>query len=102
MEVTRNYAASTSPADTVTTTQATTTTAVSFSPASPVLGQDVTLTATITPASTGPASPTGTVEFFDGSTLLGSGTVSNDAATLTTTALPLGTNSITATYEGDT
>ena len=96
-----NYAASTSPAVTVTITQSTTTTAVSFSPASPVLGQDVTLTATITPASTGPASPTGTVEFFDGSTLLGSGTVSSDAATLTTTALSLGTNSITATYEGD-
>ena len=68
-----NYAASTSPAVTVTTTQATTTTAVSFSPASPVLGQSVTLTATITPESIGPVAPTGTVEFFDGSTLLGSG-----------------------------
>jgi hypothetical protein len=96
-----NYAASTSEADTVTITQATTTTAVSFSPAEPVLGQAVTLTATITPAATGPASPTGTVEFFDGSTLLGSGTVSSDTATLATTALPLGTSSITATYEGD-
>ena len=96
-----NYDASTSKADTVTITQATTTTAVSFSPASPVLGQPVTLTAIITPAATGPASPTGTVEFFDGSTLLGSGTVSSDTATLATTALPLGTSSITATYEGD-
>jgi hypothetical protein len=96
-----NYAASTAKAVAVTTVQATTTTAVSFSPALPVLGQDVTLTATITPASTGPAAPTGTVEFFDGSTLLGSGTVSSDVATLTTTALPLGTSSITATYEGD-
>ena len=96
-----NYDASTSPAVTVTTTPATTSTTVSFSPASPVLGQDVTLMAAIAPASTGPASPTGTVEFFDGSTLLGSGTVSNDAATLTTTALSLGANTITATYEGD-
>ena len=85
----------------MTTTQSTTTTAASFSPASPVLGQDVTLTANITPAATGTAAPTGTVEFFDGSTLLGDGTVSNDVATLTTTALSLGTNSITATYEGD-
>ena len=82
-----NYDASTSPVDTVTITQSTTTTAVSFSPASPVLGQDVTLTANITPAFTGSASPTGTVEFFDGSTLLGTGTVSNDVATLNTTAL---------------
>jgi hypothetical protein len=96
-----HYAASSSAVDTVTTTQSTTATAVSFSPASPVLGQDVTLTAAIAPASTGPASPTGTVEFFDGSTLVGDGTVSNDSATLTTTALSLGKNSITATYVGD-
>ena len=95
------YAASTSPAVSVTTTQATTTTALSFFPASPVLGQDVTLTATITPATTGPVSPTGTVEFFDGSTLLGDGAISNGAATLVTTGLSLGANSITATYEGD-
>jgi len=96
-----NYAASTSPSVTVKITQATTSAALSFFPAEPVLGQDVTLTATITPATTGPVSPTGTVEFFDGSTLLGDGTVSNGAATLNTTALSLGANSITATYEGD-
>jgi hypothetical protein len=68
---------------------------------SPVLGQNVTLTAAITPESTGTAAPSGTVEFFDGSTLLGSGTVSSDVATLITTALPVDTSSITATYEGD-
>ncbi len=96
-----NYAASTSAADAVTIARATTITAVSFSPASPVLDQDVTLTATITPATTGPAAPSGTVEFFEGSTLLGSGTVSNDVATLVTTALPLGTSSVTAEYIGD-
>ena len=96
-----NYAASTSPSVAVNITQATTTAALSFFPASPVLDQDVTLTATITPATTGPVSPSGTVEFFDGSTLLGDGTVSNGAATLTTTALSLGANTITATYEGD-
>ena len=59
------------------------------------------MTANITPAFTGSTAPTGAVEFFDGSTLLGSGTVSSEVATLTTTALSLGTNSITATYEGD-
>ncbi len=97
-----NYAVSTSQAVSVTTTQATTSTSVSFSPVSPVLGQDATLTAAITPTTTGPVAASGTVEFFDGSTLLGSGTVSNDSATLVTTALTLGTNSITASYEGDT
>ena len=96
-----NYAASTSKAVSVTTTQAATTTSVSFSPASPVLGQDTTLTAAITPGTTGPVAPSGTVEFFDGSTLLGSGTVSGDMATLVTTALPVGTSTLTATYEGD-
>ena len=96
-----NYAASTSPAVSVTTTQATTTTAVFVSPASPVQGQSVTLTANITPASTGPVAPSGTVEFFSGSTLLGTGTVSSDTATLSTTALPVGSDAITATYEGD-
>jgi hypothetical protein len=96
-----NYAVSTSQAVSVTTTQATTTTSVSFSPVSPVLGQDTTLTAAITPTTTGPVAPSGTVEFFDGSTLLGSGTVSGDMATLVTTALPVGTSTLTATYEGD-
>ena len=33
--------------------------------------------------------------------MIGSGTVSNDVATFTTTTLPVGTNSITATYVGD-
>jgi hypothetical protein len=96
-----NYAVSTSQAVSTTITQATTTTSVSFSPVSPVLGQDTTLTAAITPTTTGPVAPSGTVEFFDGSTLLGSGTVSGDSATLVTTALPVGTSTLTATYEGD-
>ena len=96
-----NYAVSTSQAVSVITTHATTTTSVSFSPVSPVLGQDTTLTAAITPTTTGPVAPSGTVEFFDGSTLLGSGTVSGDMATLVTTALPVGTSTLTATYEGD-
>ena len=54
----------------------------------------MTLTATITP--TGTAAPTGTVEFFNGSTLLGTGTVANDVATLQTTALAVGNNAVTA------
>ena len=97
-----NYASSTStPATVVTVAQNTTTTTVTFSPALPVSGQVVTLTATITPAATGAASPTGTVDFFNGSTLLGTGTVSNDVATLNTTALPVGNNAVTAQYLGD-
>ncbi len=61
-------------------------------------GQSVTLVASVT-ANRG--TPTGTVQFFDGSTLLGTATVSSAAASLTTSTLSLGTHSITASYSGD-
>ncbi len=97
-----NYTGSTStPATVVTIAQETTTTTVTFSPTLPVTGQVVTLTATITPSATGATAPTGTVNFFNGSTLLGSGTVSNDVATLDTTGLTVGNNAVTAQYLGD-
>ena len=83
------------------TTTIPTTTALTSSASSAPFGGSVTLTATITPSSTGSAAPTGSVAFFDGSTLIGGGDVSGDVATLVTTSLPVGTNSITATYEGD-
>ena len=96
-----NYAASTSPATTVSVAVVSTTTTVNYSPTLPVFGQQVTLTATITPASVLASVPSGTVDFFNGSTPLGSGTVSNDTATLSTSALAVGNNSITAQYLGD-
>jgi hypothetical protein len=83
------------------TTTIATTTALTASPLTAPFGTSVTFTATITPASTGSAAPTGSVAFFSGSTLLGGGTVSNDVATFTTAALPVGTTTVTATYEGD-
>jgi hypothetical protein len=64
-------------------------------PSSPQYGDPVTLTATVT------SGASGTVSFYDGSVLLGTGTVSNGVATLTTTTLVAGTHSITATYNGD-
>ena len=63
------------------------------------LGQPVTITASVFPA-TG-SGETGTVTFFDDGTVIGSGSVSNGQATLTTATLPLGTGSVTATYGGD-
>jgi uncharacterized repeat protein (TIGR03803 family) len=79
--------------------QAKTTLTLSSSPNPSGLGQPVILTAVITPQYGGQAS--GTVTFFDGTTTLGVATVSGNTASLTTTALTLGTNSITATYNGD-
>jgi subtilase family serine protease len=76
-----------------------TTTAVSTSSGTVNLGASVTFTATVTPATA-----TGTVNFFNNgsTTALGSGNISGGTATFTTTSLPLGSNSVTASYSGDT
>jgi len=97
-----NFAPSTSSASTVTVAQAATTSAVTASPNPSALGNSVTLTATITVTSPGSGTPTGTVEFFNGSTSLGQATIdSHGVATMTTLSLPLGANSLTAVYSGD-
>jgi hypothetical protein len=62
--------------------------------------QNVTFTATITPANGG--SVTGTVTFYNGTSQIGTGTVNNNTATLALSTLPIGSDSITATYSGDT
>jgi hypothetical protein len=78
--------------------QATSSTALSVSPPAPTAGQSVTLTATVSGFS-----PTGTVQFKDGATNLGSPvTVSGGVATLSTNALTAGPHSLTAVYSGDT
>ena len=70
-----------------------------------IFGNPVTFTA-IVKDSGASITPTGTVSFFSGTTLLGYGTLSADGtgkamAALTTSALPQGTDSITARYNGD-
>ena len=64
-----------------------------------MVGQTVTFTATIGSSASG---ETGTVQFADNGTPIGSGTVSGGQATLQTSSLSLGTHPITAVYEGDT
>jgi len=71
---------------------------VTASPNPALLANPVTFTATIASFST---VPTGTVAFYDGSTQLGSGTVAAGVATFTTSALTIGSHSITAAYSGD-
>jgi len=74
-----------------------TTTAIASSPNPSQFGQQVTLTATVT----GNA-PTGSVTFFDGATPIGTGSVSGSGlATLSTSALAIGSHAITASYGGD-
>jgi hypothetical protein len=63
-----------------------------------ITGQSVTFTATVTATA---GTPTGTVTFTEGSTILGTGTLSSGKATYTTTALSVGSHPITASYGGD-
>ncbi len=85
-------------------TQASTTTSVSTSSSSLVYGQLVTFTAHVSTlvVGAGIASPSGMVNFLDGTTVVGNGTVSGGVATYTTTTLQVGSQSITARYVGDT
>ena len=86
---------------TVTIDQASTTTSLTASPTTTTSGQPVTLTATIAVVAPGAGAPTGSVQFYMGATSLGAANVSGNTATLTTTTLPLGADSITAEYLGD-
>jgi autotransporter-associated beta strand protein len=96
------FAASTSAAITQTVSKATVTSNLSSSANPSGLGQGVTFTDTVSAVSPGAGLPTGTVQFFNGSVLLGTGTLLAGVATFSTPSLPVGTSSITATYPGDT
>lgn len=94
-----NYQPSVSPWLTHTVTAlAPTTTALTAGPNPAGVGQPVTFTATVASSD---GTPTGTVAFREGTTTLGSGTLSGGVATFTTSGLSVGTHSITATYGGD-
>ena len=77
----------------------TTTTTLSSSADPSSFNQSVTFTATVSPNGSG--TPTGTVTFMDGSTALGTGTLSGGLATFATSALAIGTHPVTAVYSGD-
>jgi len=67
-----------------------------------ISGDTVTFTATVTPIAPGAGSPAGTVTFKDGSTTLGTGTLSSKKTTFAISTLAEGTHSITAVYGGGT
>jgi hypothetical protein len=65
-------------------------------------GAPVTFTATVIAVAPGAGAPTGTVTFFDGSTVLGTVTLdANGKATLTRGFATVGSHAITAVYSGD-
>ncbi len=98
-----NNPVTTSPAQQVVVTVASSTTAISVSSMQLNSNQSETLTATITSLSS--PSLTGTVTFFDGDGQVGQGTVTSTAnggtATLTLSNLSVGTHHYSATYDGD-
>ncbi|WP_276208004.1 Ig-like domain-containing protein, partial [Streptomyces malaysiense] len=79
-----SYLTSTSPVDSQTVTQAASATVLTSAPDPSVFGQGKILTATVSAVAPGAGTPTGTVSFFEGATLLGTGTLSGGTATLTT------------------
>lgn len=93
-----NYSVSYS-SGTLTINQATSSTTISSSGNPTMSGQTVTFSASVTPEYAG--TPSGTVNFFDGTAQIGSGTLNNGRATFSTTSLSVGPHSITASYGGD-
>ncbi|MGB9072185.1 MAG: Ig-like domain repeat protein [Terriglobales bacterium] len=78
--------------------KATPTDALGTSAAEVLARTTVTFTATVSsPVST----PSGSVRFYDGATLLGSATLAQGVATYATSSLTVGNHSITAAYLGD-
>jgi hypothetical protein len=89
----------TRPPDTCSVPTSSSTTSLTSSPGQSSPGQPVVLSTTV--ASSGAGTPTGTVTFEDGSTVLGTVPLdSSGRATLTTTVLTPGRHTITAVYSG--
>jgi hypothetical protein len=76
----------------------TSTAALTSSPNPSTQGQAVTFTATITSPT---VTPTGPVTFMAGKTVLGTAQLSGGKAKFTTSTLPVGSTTVTATYYGD-
>jgi hypothetical protein len=95
-----NFNASTSPVLSQVVQPGNTSTALTSSANPSTESQSVTLTATVS-SGTG-TTPTGSVKFMDGTTLLGTSALNaNGIAAFSTTTLSVGTHNITAVYGGD-
>ncbi|MGA3263618.1 MAG: Ig-like domain repeat protein [Terracidiphilus sp.] len=106
-----NYGGTTTNPYILTASKAATTVVLTASTTTVQPGMAVTLTATVTPIVTPAAgleqNPSGTVLFYDGTTLIGSATLNSgpgansSTAVLTVQTLPNGADSLTVFYEGD-
>jgi hypothetical protein len=96
------YASSTSNAVAESITPILTATALTSSASPAVLGQPITFNAVVAAAAPGAGTPSGSVAFMDGTTSLGSASLSSGQATISVSTLALGSHSITAVYQGST
>jgi hypothetical protein len=96
------FAAATSSTITVTVGKARTTTALIAVSNPSAWGAPITITATVSALAPGSGTPTGTVMFKDGQTVLGSAPLVGGSASFTTTSiLSVGSHSLTVSYSGD-
>jgi outer membrane protein assembly factor BamB len=77
-----------------------TTTMLTTGTTSPVVGQPVTLTATVVPVPPAEGTPGAVLGFYDGAQILAVVVPTNGTATFTTTGLAVGSHSLTATSAG--
>src|SRR5207253_9470955 len=98
-----NFTGGTSIAFAQTVNQGGTTLSVASNLNPSALGDSVTFTATLSVVAPGAGTPTGTMQFNDKGTPLGSpATVTGNSASIATAALGQGPHIITAMYSGDT
>jgi hypothetical protein len=74
---------------------------LSSSPNPSTFGVPVQLIAIVAAIAPGAGTPTGTINFMDGSTQMGSGLLANGKAVLSISSLTTGSHNITASYSGD-
>lgn len=94
-----NFTSSASSAVTVKVNLAPSATSLKVSPTTSTFGSQTTLTTTVTGRS-GLAAPTGVVTFLNGTSSIGSANLSDGIAILETAELPIGTDSLSAAYQG--
>jgi len=97
-----NFNGSTSTSVTVSVAKANSSVSLTASSSTALVGVAVTFTAVVQSASVGATTtPTGSVSFYLGATLLDTASLTGDSTSFVTTLLPPGTDYITAIYSGD-
>lgn len=96
-----DFAASTASPITVTIAPAGTSTSLTASASTATVGAPITFTASVQPTLNATL-PSGTVSFYDGTNLIGTGSLTSKAtASLTTSTLTVGSHTVTAVYGGN-